>query len=110
MAEITGSPDAVSQSLDIVRPGGRVLISGGGIRGGITAQIDTRQIIVKELDIKGEISHLWTSWKTAIKLVEQGKVNLKPLLSHIYPLARWKEAFDLAARSSEALRVAIRPE
>jgi L-iditol 2-dehydrogenase len=110
VAEITGSPDAVSQSLDIVRPGGRVLISGGGIRGGITAQIDTRQIIVKELDIKGEISHLWTSWKTAIKLVEQGKVNLKPLVSHIYPLARWKEAFDLASTSSEALRVAIRPE
>jgi len=25
-------------------------------------------------------------------------------------LARWKEAFDLAATSPEALRVAIRPE
>lgn len=107
--ENTGAASAVEQSLDIARNGGRILISGGGIRGGIMAQLDTRKIIVKELELYGEISHLWTSWKTAIKLVSEGKVRVKPLLSHVYPLAKWEEAFDLAATSPEALRVAIDP-
>lgn len=107
--ENAGAASAVEQTLDIARNGGRILISGGGIRGGIMAQLDTRKIIVKELELYGEISHLWTSWKTAIKLVAEGKVRLKPLLSHVLPLEKWEEAFDLAATSPDALRVAINP-
>ncbi len=110
VVENTGSPQAVEETLDLVRPGGRILISGGGIRGGITASLDTRKIIVKELDIKGEISHLWTSWRSAIQLVAQNKVNLKPLISHVFPLKDWEGAFDLAASSAEALRVALIPD
>jgi 2-desacetyl-2-hydroxyethyl bacteriochlorophyllide A dehydrogenase len=107
--ENTGSATAVEQTLDIARNGGRILISGGGIRGGIKAQLDTRKIIVKELELYGEISHVWTSWKTAIKLIAEGKVKVRPLLSHVYPLDKWEEAFDLAATSPDALRVAINP-
>ena len=110
VVENTGSPQAVEETLDLVRPGGRILISGGGIRGGITACLDTRKIIVKELDIKGEISHLWTSWRSAIQLVAQGKVKLQPLVSHVFPLRDWERAFDLAASSAEALRIALTPE
>lgn len=110
VVENTGSPKAVEETLDLARPGGRILISGGGIRGGITASIDTYKIIVKELDIKGEISHLWTSWRNAINLVAQGKVNLKPLVSHVFPLKEWEKGFDLAATSAEALRVALVPD
>lgn len=109
VVENTGSPTAVAQALDLVRPGGRVMISGGGIRGGITANIDTYKIIVKELDVFGEISHVWTSWNTAIKLVANKRVNLKPLLSDIYPLEAWEEGFREAAGSDRVLRVALSP-
>lgn len=110
VVENTGSPKAVEETLDLARPGGRILISGGGIRGGITASIDTYKIIVKELDIKGEISHIWTSWRNAINLVAQGKVNIKPLISHIFSLRDWEKGFDLAAASAEALRVVLTPD
>ncbi len=108
--ENTGSPKAVEDSLDLARPGGRILVSGGGIRGGITASLDTYKIIVKELDIKGEISHIWTSWRNALNLVAQGKVNIKPLVSHVFPLKEWEEGFDLAATSADTLRVALVPD
>jgi len=110
VVENTGSPKAVEDTLDLARPGGRILISGGGIRGGITASIDTYKIIVKELDLKGEISHIWTSWRNAINLVAQGKVHIKPLVSHVFPLREWEKGFDLAATSAEALRVALVPD
>lgn len=105
--ENSGSVEPIQESLDIVRKGGKVLWAGGGIRGGIIAPIDTHKIIVKEIDVKGEISQLPYDWETAIQLVGTGKVNLKPLVTHVVPLSDWRAGFELAASGSEALRVAI---
>ena len=109
VVENTGSPGAIQQALEIVRPGGRVLISGGGIRGGVSVEINTYPLIVKELQVYGEISHVWTSWQRAIKLVSTGLVRLAPLVSAILPISEWREAFRLAASSPDVLRVAIDP-
>jgi len=106
--ENSGSVEPINESLDIVRKGGKVLWAGGGIRGGIVAPVDTYKIIVKEIDIKGEISQIPYDWFTAIKFVEAGKVQLKPLVTHVFPLEDWMKGFDLAATSPEALRVAIK--
>ncbi|MAG13370.1 MAG: hypothetical protein CMN78_02110 [Spirochaetales bacterium] len=107
--ENSGSPEPIEESLDIVRKGGKVLWAGGGIRGGVTASIDTYKIIVKELDLKGEISQIPYDWRTAIHLRKTRKVKLEPLVTHVFPLDRWEEGFTLAATSSECLRVALQP-
>ena len=107
--ENSGSVEPIGESLDIVRKGGRVLWAGGGIRGGIVAPVDTYKIIVKELDVRGEISQIPYDWKTAIHLVESGRVATAPLVTHEFPLADWKKGFDLAAASPECLRVALVP-
>lgn len=105
--ENTGSVEPIDQSLDIVRKGGKVLWAGGGIRGGIIAPVDTYKIIVKELNVIGEISQIPYDWLTAIHLVSRGKVKLAPLVTHTYSLEDWETGFDLAATSPDCLRVAI---
>lgn len=107
--ENSGSIGPIEESLDIVRKGGKVLWAGGGIRGGIKAPIDTHKVIVKEIDVKGEISQIPYDWYTALYLVETGKVDLKPLVTHTYDLIDWYEGFTLAATSPDCLRVAIKP-
>ena len=107
--ENSGSVTPIEESLDIVRKGGRVLWAGGGIRGGIVASVDTYKIIVKELDVKGEISQVPYDWLAAIHLVSTGAVDLTPLVTHVFALDKWEEAFELAATSSECLRVALEP-
>jgi 2-desacetyl-2-hydroxyethyl bacteriochlorophyllide A dehydrogenase len=107
--ENTGSIEPISESLDIVRKGGRVMWAGGGIRGGIVAPVDTYKVIVKELDVRGEISQIPYDWKTAIHLVQTGRVQLTPLVTHVMPLADWEKGFTLAATSSDCLRVALQP-
>jgi len=107
--ENTGSVEPIEESLDIVRKGGKILWAGGGIRGGIVAPVDTYKIIVKEIDVKGEISQIPYDWTTAIHLVSAGKVNLKSLVTHEFPLSEWRDGFDLAATSPECLRVALKP-
>jgi 2-desacetyl-2-hydroxyethyl bacteriochlorophyllide A dehydrogenase len=106
--ENTGSVEPIEESLDIVRKGGKVLWAGGGIRGGIIAPVDTHKIIVKEIDIKGEISQVPYDWFTAIHLVNTGAVKLQPLVTHVFSLDDWQEGFNLAATSPECLRVAIK--
>ncbi len=107
--ENTGSVEPIDESLDIVRKGGKVLWAGGGIRGGIIAPVDTYKIIVKEIDVIGEISQIPYDWHTAVYLTGTGRVQLKPLVTHQFRLADWEKAFDLAATSNECLRVAIQP-
>ena len=107
--ENTGSVEPIDESLDIVRKGGRVLWAGGGIRGGIVAPVDTYKVIVKELDIRGEISQIPYDWKTAIHLVASGRVQTEELVTHVFALGDWYAGFEMAATSWEALRVAIKP-
>ncbi len=107
--ENTGAVEPIAESLDIVRKGGRVMWAGGGIRGGIVAPVDTSKIIVKELDVRGEISQIPYDWKTAIHFASTGRVELESLVTHIYPLERWHDGFMLAATSADCLRVALQP-
>lgn len=107
--ENTGAVGPIDESPDIVRKGGRVLWAGGGIRGGIVAPVDTYKIIVKEIDVRGDISQIPYDWLTALHLVGTGRVQIAPLVTHVFPLRQWEAAFDLAATSPNCLRVAIKP-
>ena len=80
-----------------------------GIRGGIVAPVDTYKIIVKEIDVKGEISQIPYDWRTAIHLRKSELVKLEPLVTHVFDLEDWRKGFDLAASSSDCLRVALKP-
>ena len=108
--ENSGSIEPIGQSLDIVRKGGRVMWAGGGIRGGINASVDTYKVIVKEIDIRGEISQVRYDWNTALQLSASGKIEQESLVTHVFPLSEWKEGFELAATSPDCLRVALYPE
>ncbi len=110
VVENAGVASAVEQAIEIARPGGRIMISGGGIRGGVTIPLHTWPVIVKELTLYGEISHNWTSWKTAVAMAARGQINLKPLLTRVYPLSQWEQGFSDAATGDDVMRVALRPE
>jgi len=50
------------------------------------------------------------NFKTAIRLVESGKVNLKPLITHLLPLEDVKKGFEMLIRKTEpAFKVLLKP-
>jgi L-iditol 2-dehydrogenase len=72
-------------------------------RGGQYAQIglfgkpvawDLDQVCLKELRVTGSNASVPSAWRTALRLLENGSVRTAPLISDIYPLAEWSDAFQ----------------
>ena len=62
----------------------------------------------RELSIRGTFGHNWKSWKTALELMESGKVNVSPLISRIFPMDQWEAAFEMAEKQ-QGIKILIHP-
>lgn len=87
--EASGSPKALQQALDVVRPGGRIVLVGYP-PSEVPILID--KILMKELDILG-VHRYANVFQTAIKLVSSGRVNVKALVTQVFPFERIIEGF-----------------
>ncbi|MBS7624807.1 NAD(P)-dependent alcohol dehydrogenase [Candidatus Bathyarchaeota archaeon] len=89
--EASGSPKALQQALDVVKPGGRVVLVGYPLTE-VPIFIDI--ILMKELDIRG-VHRYANVFPTAIRLVSSGKVDVKSLVTHVFPLERILDGFNV---------------
>jgi threonine 3-dehydrogenase len=105
--EIAGVPITTVQSLQAARKLGRVSLTG---LTGTPVSIDTvSDIIYKELKIYGTTGrHMWDTWYTMEALLETGKIDPKPVITHRFPLADFEEALALA-KSGKAGKVLLYP-
>lgn len=71
-------------------------------RGGQYAQIglfgkpvawDLDQVCMKELRVTGSNASVPSAWRTALRLLADGSVRTAPLISDVYPLSGWADAF-----------------
>jgi L-iditol 2-dehydrogenase len=99
--DCTGNPDVPAQAIGAVRRGGRVALL--GLTGGKVSPIDVDRLTLDEVDLMG-IRSSPNAYPAMIALMRSGKVDLSPLVTHVYPLDSVGEA--LAALES---RVAVRP-
>ena len=91
--EVSGAPEAARQSIDLARKNGQVVLVGlcpGEI------PVAWNKVIMREIEIKGSwTSGVFTDWARMMRLLELGQIKIRPLISHILPLERWPEGFDL---------------
>lgn len=103
--EVTGSIKGLNLALSAAQKNAEIAIVGYSGRDRIA--IKSSEIMVKHLTLKGVLSPTNTL-PLAISLLENGEVNLKPLVTHVFNLEDSVKAFDVAQFSKhEALRVAI---
>ena len=65
------------------------------------------RICYKEIKVTGSLGSISPSWKNALKLVESGKVDLKPLISLEFALEDWENAFK-AFENKEGYKIIIK--
>lgn len=70
---------------------------------------DLSPLIYKELFLHASYSKTVADWRRALSLVKSGKVNLKPLVSQIFPLEEYEAAFEKAAAGS-GFKILFDPE
>jgi L-iditol 2-dehydrogenase len=88
------SPDAVEQSLQLARGGGRLIIFGGVPRGS-TVEIDPNRIHYGELEVIGSLNCTTEEFRTA--LGHARRLPLDRLITHRVPLDRVLEGYRLMA-------------
>jgi L-iditol 2-dehydrogenase len=88
--ECSGSPEAVREALTVIKKRG--IFTQIGLFGR-PFELNFETIAFKELSLRGSISHPWTAWDAAIRLLESGAVQTRPLVTDVFPLQDWPEAF-----------------
>ena len=108
---VGGEADTVNQSLELVRPGGRVLILGVflspvTVRTGLMLRKQPR--VVSTLTYSRSGPH--ADYEVAIDLLDRHRDLLARLITHRFPLAEIDRAFAVAAdKSSGAIKVTVEP-
>jgi threonine dehydrogenase-like Zn-dependent dehydrogenase len=113
--DTAGTTDSVQWSLAAVRPRGQVVLatSPASLRGVDPTPIWYREIRLRGIDQYGPVSMEGTwvhPFTVLIPLVASGKLPLRQLVTHVFPLAEYVTAFETVTRrrSTGAIKVAFR--
>jgi alcohol dehydrogenase/L-iditol 2-dehydrogenase len=88
--DAAGVPPAIKQSLQLVRQNGQVTKIGWSLQ---PVNLTLDEIVAKVITYQGAFSHTWSTWETCLELMRQGKIQTEPLISEVWPITRWEEAF-----------------
>jgi L-iditol 2-dehydrogenase len=101
--EAAGDPETVEAAVAAVKPGGRVVIIGipRDDRTAFTASVARR----KDLTVR-VIHRMKHTYPRCIQLVKAGKVNVRSLVTHCFPLAEVARAYSCAEKR-EGIKVIV---
>lgn len=106
VVEATGARSAVAMAMEVVARRG-TFIPMGIFNNDIS--VDFHLIKKKELTVLGSHAQIPTSWEKAMRLIQLGKINTDAVVSHVFPLSQWEEAFKTVANRT-GLKVLLDPE
>ncbi|MDI7276729.1 MAG: alcohol dehydrogenase catalytic domain-containing protein [Anaerolineae bacterium] len=104
--EAAATQSALDQAFDLVRDRGTV-VTIGTFSAPVTFNPFFR-MTRREIRLVSSIGRTWETWRRMVQLVRAGKVNLRPLVSHVLPMERYQQGFELA-RSREVMKVLLKP-
>jgi L-idonate 5-dehydrogenase len=102
--EASGAEPALAVAFDLIRPGG-VIVQVGTI-GVDSIPIRVNQIMIREIDFIGSMRY-GDVFEEAVRLAAAGRVNLRLLISDVFPLSESVQALRRAADKSHSLKVQI---
>ncbi len=100
--ECSGAASALAGGIAALRPRGVIVQLGLGGE----MNLPMMQITAKELELRGSF-RFHAEFAMAVRLMAEGLIDVKPLLSHRLPLECAVEAFDLARDKARAMKVQL---
>ena len=102
MLECSGNEQALRAGLEVMRPRGVVVQLGLG--GDVS--MPQNMVVAKELSICGSF-RFHAEFALAVKLINEGRVDLRPMVTRSFPLSQAREAFELASDRQRAMKVLL---
>ncbi|TPW30018.1 L-idonate 5-dehydrogenase [Martelella alba] len=102
MFEASGNARALASGLQALRPRGVLVQLGLGGEVGLPQNM----VVSKEIEIRGSF-RFHEEYGLAVDLINQGRIDVKPLISDTYPLEDAITAFEMASDRSKAMKVQL---
>ena len=104
--ECAGVPEAVQWCLALLRRGGRCAAVGIPVRG---VEVAMQRLVLDELELAG-VRASAGEMRRVMPLVEQGRIRVREMVTHRFPLGRYEEALaTFNDRSSGAIKILVAP-
>ena len=91
-----GIPKVIEESLEYVKKGGSYVIF-AGCQTGSRITIDPNLIHYREVTLTGSSAANPEYQREMLRMVAEGQIDLKAVISNVLPAERWKEAFAMKA-------------
>jgi len=102
MLECSGNERALRDGLNVMRPRGTVVQLGLG--GDVS--LPQNLVVAKELSICGSF-RFHAEFALAVRLINERRVDLSPVITRAFPMTEAREAFELASDRRRAMKVLI---
>lgn len=103
--ECSGAAPAAQAALGYMRKGGHYCQIG---LFGKPIQLDADLICFKEITVTGSFATVPSSWERALRLLADRKIEVKPLISHVFPLEQWEDALR-CAMDKKGIKIVLIP-
>ena len=102
MLECSGNERALRDGLEVMRPRGTVVQLGLG--GDVS--LPQNMVVAKELSICGSF-RFHAEFGLAVQLINEGRLDLSPVITHAFSADRATEAFEMASDRRRAMKVLL---
>lgn len=96
--EGTGAGNALARIIEGISAGGKVVLMGNPAKDVSLLSKNYQQILRKELELEGtwnsSYSDVQNDWKESLAAMSEGKLNLKPLITHRISLSECKTMLE----------------
>jgi L-iditol 2-dehydrogenase len=102
----TGSVNAIAQAIDLVRKGGTVMMFGVPTKD-VTMSMEMSKVYSKEITITPSYAASENDTNEAFRLIEQGIIDVKKLITHKFDLSDSAKALDYAHQGNDSMKIII---
>jgi len=108
LLEMSGAPAALAQGLSLLKSGAEAALL--GLAPGALNNFNLNDLVImKGVTVHGIAGRrLWETWYQMRALLSSGAVDLKPIITHEFPLSRWHEAMETMA-SGQSGKIVMYP-
>ena len=107
LLECSGAPGVLAGGMRRLLPGGRAAMIGMSKEEAIGLPLSQLNVNELTLALVNRYNH---TWPLAIQLVSSGRVDVKPLITHHFPLEEAADALTLSSRVGDSVKAVIHPQ